>query len=304
MAITPISVSSSLVSSSFPMGNVSATSSGWEAVGSFGGADASQELDSRIRAFGKALKSLALQGASSAGTDTALQRVLEKAVREPNAVIKGALTKQEGYLKRFFSNETWQEWSQSRTALGRVVDHFFQNMNHFASMERLASLLDVQTIQQANQEAAQLPPDENSISARNPSPTPASMECSTGLLLGTATSFALQNPVPLGISAFNCLPMASARETTFQNHITLEPGESKYFECNRKIYLCKKKENVCGYHGPDLHITVIKNKDKVLYDGTFGGEQSWGASNGATLSIEIKNTAGSGAAMYVHIEDW
>lgn len=58
-----------------------------------------------------------------------------------------AFLKKEGYCSRLFSNETWDEWTEQRTALGRAVDY----LQHSSYGKKMGPLF-----KQANQEAKAL----------------------------------------------------------------------------------------------------------------------------------------------------
>src|SRR5690606_30186332 len=54
---------------------------------------------------------------------TALQEVL-KGIPKGQTLPRGTYYKAQGFLARLFSSETWDEWTEPRTALGRVADEF------------------------------------------------------------------------------------------------------------------------------------------------------------------------------------
>lgn len=77
-------------------------------------------------------------------------------VEGANEEIKKALIKQEGYLSRFFSDESWGDWVEDKTDLGTVVSLFADYATSTTSLEHFTNRLDSQTIRAANQEASQL----------------------------------------------------------------------------------------------------------------------------------------------------
>lgn len=86
---------------------------------------------------------------------------LLKIMREPMThevylQIKRAMHKRESYLKRFFLKETWLEWAEDRTALGRVIALFVEYMESPFILEVFMKRLDRDLLKKANEEAFRL----------------------------------------------------------------------------------------------------------------------------------------------------
>lgn len=79
-----------------------------------------------------------------------LVQVFKIITQEQNQVIKEALIKPQGYFWRLFSNESWEEWSEHRTALGEVVRVFIHYIQEEAPVK---NQLSFDTIQRANVQA-------------------------------------------------------------------------------------------------------------------------------------------------------
>nr|NGX59192.1 hypothetical protein [Chlamydiota bacterium] len=66
------------------------------------------------------------------GSKSPLQALLERSLHLPTteenkllfSEITGAFFKQKGFLSRLFSNESWEEWFENRTDLGKVASQF------------------------------------------------------------------------------------------------------------------------------------------------------------------------------------
>src|SRR5579872_342749 len=51
-----------------------------------------------------------------------LHEIFNRMACEQNEIIKQALSKPSGCLSRLFSTESWEEWLETKTPLGKVVD--------------------------------------------------------------------------------------------------------------------------------------------------------------------------------------
>lgn len=76
--------------------------------------------------------------------------------QEENSQIKNALKKKDGYAKRFFSTETWDEWVEDKTALGKVVSQFLNYIEGTTKVKRFIEMLDTKILLEADQEASLL----------------------------------------------------------------------------------------------------------------------------------------------------
>ena len=86
----------------------------------------------------------------------ALKKVIQITSEEGVAPFEDALVKKSGYFTRFFSNESWEDWTQYRTPIGRVINMY---CDYIISEEPLApciSRLDKRLLEVANQDAALL----------------------------------------------------------------------------------------------------------------------------------------------------
>ncbi len=86
-----------------------------------------------------------------------LNELFDRMILEQNEIIKQVLKKSSGYFYRLFSNESWEEWLESRTPLGKVVNVFVNYLKSRPSArDRLLNHLDVDAIQRANTQAEYL----------------------------------------------------------------------------------------------------------------------------------------------------
>lgn len=135
---------------------------------------------------------------------TSLDKILRKVTVEWNPTIKEALTKKTGYFSRFFSNENWEEWLEPKTPLGRVVSVFADDTAASSKANKLAEYLSSQVIQDANDQAVavlqQLSTQKKKFTSMG-----HTLDCTTGLAIGSGARLALKGPVPLWISLFNCI---------------------------------------------------------------------------------------------------
>jgi hypothetical protein len=81
--------------------------------------------------------------------------LMAQATYNPN--IKVAMKKQQGYLSRFFSNETWEDWVEDKTAIGKVVFAFSNYIeNPYLHPKRFIQSLTPEIVKKANEHAIQL----------------------------------------------------------------------------------------------------------------------------------------------------
>jgi DNA repair exonuclease SbcCD ATPase subunit len=102
-----------------------------------------------------------------------LKAIFLRMTREENKTIKEALDKPRGYFFRLFSNESWEEWLEDKSALGKVVDLFKacskNDLENPTLLKRhLKKNLDIDTLKRANENAksliAQMHPGESAHS--------------------------------------------------------------------------------------------------------------------------------------------
>lgn len=232
-----------------------------------------------------------------------LQTVLKMAMSKESTYIRVALYKPKGYLGRLFFAESWEEWTESRTNLGKVVHLFTAVAEGSTHLKAGVKHLNASIVQGAIKEAQAVLDQIKKGALRGPKTEKS--DCTADLIMGAASSLTLKNPIPLGVAGLNCLQKVAAdRETKFQGVVSLPPGGTWYNEANRKIAICKRGTtawddgSVCNYGGPDPHVTVTRGNE-VLYDGPYGGSNQWGGD----LKIQITNNGGSQSDIYVQVEN-
>ena len=142
--------------------------------------------------------------------------------------VRQAFNKQEGYLSRLFSRESWYEWAENRTPLGQVARAFEDCMKSLYRVRNFVIGLDADLIQKANRQAKALLQDLKT--SATPLPEKSSNRCMSGLLAGTFGSIIAKNPIPFFLGASECLPSAYAQEMVgpemIVNTITGGPQEN------------------------------------------------------------------------------
>lgn len=227
----------------------------------------------------------------------------------PQETMKKHCTKESSYLRRLFSRESWEEWSEHRTDLGKVMALFNDFETSKTRAKNYIKRLTYRTLQKADDEARALLKELQKTKPMSPDELlPVSqLNCATGLIFGAIGSIRVQNPLFLCMASLQCLSLSRA---FFQNHIILAPGKSFYAEGDRKVAVCKggkvawNDHDTCGYHGPAMEVTIICTKygqQTVLFSGPLYFSHQWFCHNGR-ISIQVENTNNEESAMYVHIE--
>jgi len=85
-----------------------------------------------------------------------LNEVFQIITEEANSFVRQSFRKKDGYLSRLFSKESWNEWVQDRTSLGRVVSLFLNHIQSSSSSSPQLGRLDFSVIKEASEEAANL----------------------------------------------------------------------------------------------------------------------------------------------------
>lgn len=132
-----------------------------------------------------------------------LNQLLNRVMREESAIIQAALYKPESYLSRFFSHETWDEWAESRTTLGKVVHLFAGLIEGSSTLKACEEQLTDPILHQATLEAnavLQRCPKENESLPRS---------CEADVLIGAMGSVLAKSPLPLMMAAASCLSTAN-----------------------------------------------------------------------------------------------
>ncbi|MBA3722144.1 MAG: dual specificity protein phosphatase family protein [Parachlamydiaceae bacterium] len=83
-------------------------------------------------------------------------KFLELMLTQKNVMIKNVLSKKNGYFSRFFSSENWQEWTENRTQLGRIVDLFESFVSGESIKKQTTRKFNQETFLQASREAEQI----------------------------------------------------------------------------------------------------------------------------------------------------
>lgn len=146
-----------------------------------------------------------------------LSKVMEL-IREDDPAARLALRKEEGYLKRFFSNESWDEWTEDRTQLGQVASLFREGLTKplpKGLLRRFNANIILRAIEQSKK---------------------VLFDCKTSLALGAVGSFATTSPIPLAWASFSCIDQVNAqkqRSATLQRaanqrRSTISSHSSKY----------------------------------------------------------------------------
>ncbi len=142
------------------------------------------------------------------GSKSPLQALLERSFHIPaseeNKSLFSEIThvffKQKGYLSRLFSNESWEEWFDNRTALGKVASQFRNCIESRAEVCSFTKEMHPQLVQQANEETSVL---LKGLGSREVTRT-TKRSCLYGLTSVIAASFLLENPLPLLIGLRSC----------------------------------------------------------------------------------------------------
>ena len=86
-----------------------------------------------------------------------MQRSLQLSPSDANAPtfakITKAFFKNEGYFKRLFTKESWEEWTENRTPLGKVASQFRDCIESGTRVSKFTKSLNEREIQTANEEA-------------------------------------------------------------------------------------------------------------------------------------------------------
>lgn len=87
-------------------------------------------------------------------TSTSALQVLFKTAK--SSEVAQALYKSEGYFSRLFSNETWGQWWENKSPLGKVRDAYNEHLMDLAGYKSNPISLDSTTLSEANQQAEEL----------------------------------------------------------------------------------------------------------------------------------------------------
>ncbi len=161
-------------------------------------------------------KCLARNLSPQEGSKSPLQALLERSFHIPASEenellfseVPHAFFKQKGYLLRLFSNESWEEWFDHRTALGKVASQLRNCIEGRAEVCSFTKEMNPQLIQKANEETSVL---LKGLGSREVTKT-SKGSCLYGLTSGIAASFLLENPLPMLMGLSECFPRAYAQQ--------------------------------------------------------------------------------------------
>ena len=167
----------------------------------------------RARTFFRFLEqNLKSQEKSKSSLQVLLRQTLQLSDSEGNKQLLGEISqiffKQSGYFSRLFSGEFWGEWTESRTALGKVASQLRDCVESRARVDSFTQTLDREIIRQANEEAEELLASFD-IAIK---PLSSKSSCVNGLVGGTLGSLLLQHPLPLFLGLSQCFSGVQAQQ--------------------------------------------------------------------------------------------
>jgi hypothetical protein len=86
----------------------------------------------------------------------ALQELIKVVGKEGILPIRDSLFKQKGYFRRLFSNESWKDWTDNRTPIGKVIRLYCNCVTSYTRLEDFMDLLDRNLLEVSNRDAALL----------------------------------------------------------------------------------------------------------------------------------------------------
>jgi len=122
--------------------------------------------------------------------------------------VSQAFFKQRGYFSRLFSGESWEEWTENRTALGKVVSHLRDCIESHPQVDSFTTRMDEKVVRTANNEAEALlgSLDHRDAATERSFRIESQSSCATGLVGGTFGSLLTQHPLPLLLGLSSCFP--------------------------------------------------------------------------------------------------
>ncbi len=119
--------------------------------------------------------------------------------------ISQAFFKQRGYFSRLFSGESWEEWTENRTPLGKVASHLRDCIESHTQVDSFTKKLDEEVVRKANEEAEAL---LDSLNHRDVVTKAFNFQskksCVTGFVGGTFGSLLTQHPLPFLLGLSQC----------------------------------------------------------------------------------------------------
>jgi len=243
---------------------------GFEGVKHFDGQDFFAQ-DSRVsqvraRTFIRLLEqSLILQEKSKPVLGSFLKQVLQLSDSEEDGQrlgeISQAFLKQRGYFSRFFSGESWEEWTENRTPLGKVTSQFRDCIESQTQVDSFTKRLDGEVVRKADEEAdALLKGLEHRDAVRGRSfSIESKSSCATGLTLGTFGSLLTRHPLPLLLGFSKCFSKVRAQQKV-----------GSEFQINNYIANDQQFPSVASF--PDGNFVVVWQSygQDGSYDGIYG----------------------------------
>ena len=142
-----------------------------------------------------------------------LQVLLKQTLQLPNSEenkqlfgqVSQAFFKQRGYFSRLFSGESWEEWTENRTPLGKVASHLRDCIESHTQVDSFTKKLDEEVVRKANEEAEAL---LDSLNHRDVVTKAFNFQskksCVTGFVGGTFGSLLTQHPLPFLLGLSQC----------------------------------------------------------------------------------------------------
>ncbi len=188
-----------------------------------------------------------------------LNEIFNRMTQEQNQTIKQALNKPSGYFSRLFSNESWEEWLEPKTSLGKVVNVFANEVkSEPRNRGRLTRHLDIETLQRANAQAEEL------LKQLAHAEQQADIGCASGLVLGAAGSLVTQNPFPLGMAALNCMGVSAqsaAPEIQRKAYFSQLEKEEAALICKYTHELINSADNVNNLYSSEVFRQFLEGLD-------------------------------------------
>jgi len=170
----------------------------------------------RARAFFQHFeRNLSTQHRSKSPLQALLERTIQLSDSGGNKLLSSVITpaffKQGGYLSRLFSDESWEEWMENRTSLGKVASQFRDCIGSSTEVSSFTERLNESVTPQASEEADALLRRLEHRDVMNITPFKPN-HCLTGFFGGTVASLLIKNPLPLLIGLSECFPWAQAQQ--------------------------------------------------------------------------------------------
>ncbi len=132
----------------------------------------------------------------------ALKKTIWLVSKQGVSPIQDVLLKKSGYISRLFSNESWGEWLEEKTPLGRVISSYCDYLNSTTRADVFIRRFDQEFLEEANRNAAAIlkmvnPPKKNASQQKA-----APQTASTPSMWKTFFSFPMAEASPLAPKRF------------------------------------------------------------------------------------------------------